>query len=88
MKLWRRYREQKIEAAVDRGDYRQAIAYALQCTRQYVPEDVDIIDLQAAFTPGIGGRRWEGLYAARRACPTNRRIDMPQDRVGDRVGVD
>jgi hypothetical protein len=55
-----------IEAAVARGDYRQAIGYVIQTRRKNVPEDVDAVDFEVAMRPGVGSRAWRRHYTERR----------------------
>lgn len=45
-----------------RGDYRQAIAYHLQCTADTLPEDVDLSDYLYASRKGVGSVRWWDHY--------------------------
>lgn len=60
MKLWREMRDRNVAAACDRGDWRQAIAYHLQCAKDVVPEDVGAPEFRAARD--MGARAWWRWY--------------------------
>jgi hypothetical protein len=50
------------DAAIRRGDYRQAVAYEIGSARKNIPEDVGMQDVWVALRPGIGNRSWWCWY--------------------------
>lgn len=57
-------RDEYINAAADRGDWRQAIAYVLGVRRRNVPEDVGPAEFREA--KNLKPRAWFARYGSRR----------------------